>query len=197
MIVCQCNENNINIDTDTGNITLPIYKDTDTFFKYRLEDIESIHERILSVIDVICVLNINKKEIVKNYRKNIAVGFSLKLFLQTLDYEICIIQDQTQLFVNYVKFYHSSQRTYLEKLVKKIVIFSEELDNNVKKCNTEILPDNMIFSELDPSESNSLCSDIPPELEYLNTINEYSSQMNSPICDMESLLTIMEENPKK
>jgi hypothetical protein len=145
MIVIQCNENNIQLDIDTNESILPIYKDVDPFFKYRLEDIERVHERILSVIDIMNKLNTTKKEIVQNYRENIAVGFSLKLFLQTLDYEIYLIQDQIQLFINYVIFYHSSQRTYLEKLVKKIVIFTEELDDHILIYNipveTELISD--------------------------------------------------------
>lgn len=187
MMVNQCIENNIQIDEDTSKESsetvdsLPIYKDTDPFFKYRLEDIERIHERILLVIDIMCELNKNKKEIANNYRNNVAVGFSLKLFLQTLDYETFLIQDQIQLFVNYIKFYHSSQRTYLEKLAKKIALFSEELNNNVLVNNPEIQDVQV------PDESSNISLSCVPILENKEILNIESniSSDNDPCVEVD------------
>ena len=126
--------------------SFPVYKDIDPFLKYRIEDITSIHEYILKILDVINELSESKTEIIKNHRNDLSVGFSLRIFIKTLEYENLLLQNQIHLFIEYVQNYHFSQRTYLEKLSKKIVDFTKELDENI------LIPNQILPTALHPSE---------------------------------------------
>ena len=125
---------------EVPNNTLPVYKDIDPFFKYRIEDIITVHDKILEIIGIMDKLSIKKTENIQHHRENVVVGFSLRIFIQTLEYEHILIKGQIQLFIDYIQFYHSSQRTYLEKLVKKIVDFTAELEEFILIPNHELPP---------------------------------------------------------
>ena len=163
MMLIQCKENNIDVvnsselcspldvsgneghrqaSFEVPNNTLPVYKDIDPFFKYRIEDIITVHDKILEIIGIMDKLSIKKTENIQHHRENVVVGFSLRIFIQTLEYEHILIKGQIQLFMDYIQFYHSSQRTYLEKLVKKIVDFTAELEDFILIPNHELPTNN-------------------------------------------------------
>ena len=163
MMLIQCKENNLDVvnsselcspldvsgneghrqaSFEVPNNTLPVYKDIDPFFKYRIEDIITVHDKILEIIGIMDKLSIKKTENIQHHRENVVVGFSLRIFIQTLEYEHILIKGQIQLFMDYIQFYHSSQRTYLEKLVKKIVDFTAELEDFILIPNHELPTNN-------------------------------------------------------
>ena len=205
-MIFQCKENNIIIDSandvqnadelDENKSPPPVYKDIDPFIKYRLEDIKRIHERILSIIDVMNNLTTNKMENIQYYRTDVALGFSLIIFLQTLEYEISLIQGQIQLFVNYILFYHSSQRTYLEKLLKKIELFATEMQNIVLIPYIVAVSSASIacpgYSNLEYSPNitrvldNEKCSNITHDIDYYE---ENDTESFQPVLALETLYT--------
>ena len=179
MMTIQCKDNNIDVDI-SGNFTeLPVYKDVDPFIKYRIEDISTVHERIMTIIDIMDDLSLKKKENIQHHCEHMAVGFSLRIFLQTLEYENVLIKGQIQLFVDYVRFYHASQQTYLEKLVKKIEDFTNELDEFVLTPNISELFDKTT------TESREEQSDI--------VANETSSVFCTLITDSEIVEEVDDE----
>lgn len=187
MMIFQCKENNIIIDSDLQNADeldenkspLPVYKDIDPFIKYRLEDIKRVHECILSIIDVMNNLTTNKIENIQYHRTDVALGFSLNIFIQTLEYEISLIQGQIQLFVNYILFYHSSQRTYLEKLLKKIELFATEMRDIVLIPNITG-PAAMKFTD------DETCSSTIHDIDYYE---ENDTESFQPVLALETLYT--------
>jgi hypothetical protein len=148
MMTIQCKENNIDISNSytSSETAFPLYKDIDPFFKYRIEDVVMVHDKILEIVGIMDDLSTKKTENIRHHRENVDVGFSLRIFLQTLEYENILIKGQIRLHVDYIQFYHSSQRTYLEKLVKKIVDFTTELDEFI------LIPNPMVV--LEPLRSN-------------------------------------------
>jgi hypothetical protein len=149
MMTIQCKENNIDISNSStsSETAFPLYKDIDPFFKYRIEDVVAVHDKILEIVGTMDGLSTRKAENIRHHRENVDVGFSLRIFLQTLEYENVLIKGQIRLYVDYIQFYHSSQRTYLEKLVKKIVDFTTELDEFI------LIPNPMAV--LEPTRSNA------------------------------------------
>jgi len=120
-----------NADATLGEAVLPTYKDIDPFFKYRMEDVSQIHERILSIVDAMTTLSIKKTENIQHHRNNVLVGYSLNIFLHALEHENTLLKAQTQLYVNCINFYHTSQKAYLTKIVKKIEDFIREMDDAI------------------------------------------------------------------
>ena len=129
-------DNNSN-QTDNANknnpteISFPVYKDVDAFFRYRIEDIILIHQRILIIIHKLDDIYIQKEANIHDHKNNIYVGYSLSIFLNTLEYENDILKGQINLYMEYMSFYHSSQKTYLNNLLKKNTDFMCELDSNI------------------------------------------------------------------
>jgi hypothetical protein len=166
-------------ELDENKSPLPVYKDIDPFIKYRLEDIKRVHECILSIIDVMNNLTTIKMENIQYHRTDVALGFSLNIFIQTLEYEISLIQGQIQLFINYILFYHSSQRTYLEKLLKKIELFATEMQNIV------LIP-NITGTAAMKSTDDETCSSAIHDIDYYE---ENDTESFRPVLALETLYT--------
>ena len=121
------NENKSNL-TETN---FPVYKDVDPFFRYRIEDIILIHQRILIIINKLDDIYMQKEANIHDHKNNIFCGYSLSIFLNTLEYENELLKGQINLYMEYISFYHASQKAYLNNLLKKNTEFMCELDTNI------------------------------------------------------------------
>jgi len=121
------NDNKSNL-TDTN---FPVYKDVDPFFRYRIEDIILIHQRILIIINKLDDIYMQKEANIHDHKNNIFCGYSLSIFLNTLEYENELLKGQINLYMEYISFYHASQKAYLNNLLKKNTEFMCELDTNI------------------------------------------------------------------
>jgi len=121
------NDNKSNL-TDTN---FPVYKDVDPFFRYRIEDIILIHQRILNIINKLDDIYMQKEANIHDHKNNIFCGYSLSIFLNTLEYENELLKGQINLYMEYISFYHASQKAYLNNLLKKNTEFMCELDTNI------------------------------------------------------------------
>jgi hypothetical protein len=123
------------VDTENkSNLTethFPVYKDVDPFFRYRIEDIILIHQRILIIINKLDDIYMQKEANIHDHKNNIFCGYSLSIFLNTLEYENELLKGQINLYMVYISFYHASHKAYLNNLLKKNTDFMCELDTNI------------------------------------------------------------------
>lgn len=152
-----------NVATDGLNESrFPVYKDVDPFFKYKLEDIIHLHDRIMYIINKLDDIYISKKENTNNHKRDICVGYSLKIFLNTLEYENEILKGQINLYLDYILFYHNSQKKYLENLLKKTEDFVNDMDLNIF-VNTLFIEENskeyitQKYATIAPLQENAEC----------------------------------------
>lgn len=127
-----CNDNQN--DQEKRNISdnnFPIYKDIDPFFRYKIEDVISLHQRILIIVDKLDNIYRDKHENIIDHKKNVFVGYSLSIFLNTLEYENLLLKGQINLYMEYISFYHISHKSHLATLLKKNTDFLDDLDLNV------------------------------------------------------------------
>jgi hypothetical protein len=66
-----------------------------------------------------------------SYSDNTKVGMSITSFLQTLEYENTLLREQIGLYVNYLTFFHTSQKVYLTKIYEKIQGFQQEIETEI------------------------------------------------------------------
>ena len=126
----QDNRADLHID-DLNSKTYPVYKDLEPFQEYKLEDIKDIHMNILQLINRLYEkCSINEDEIGR-YNEKHTFGFSISNYLNTLGYENNLLRDQVSLFVNYVSFFHISQRKQLTRLCNRLQDFYKEVDDNI------------------------------------------------------------------
>ena len=134
--------------------TFPVYKDLEPYQEYRIEDISLLHESILNLINTLYTETQAKTETILHYNDNHKVGFSISNFLNTLTHENRILQEQITLFINYISFFHISQKKQLKKLHVRIQDFYKEVDENINM--------NYTFSIDDIIQDSSLPKAPPP-----------------------------------
>jgi hypothetical protein len=146
-MLMQCKENNIVLSKKhTETDRFPIYKDLEPFLQYNLEDIIKLHEDILSILNELYVLYINKHKNLEKQNDEFQVGMSITNYFNTLSYENSLLKEQIGLYTNYLMFYHNSQKNYFIKLLIRIKEFMRELES-------EILVDNRsIYSKMNGEE---------------------------------------------
>jgi len=132
IIINHIKESRIELSKEDLEIkSFPVYKDLEPFQEYKIEDICDIHENILYLINKLYTQSTNKNEDINNYSENHRIGFSISNFLNTLEYENRLLQEQITLYINYVSFFHISQKKQLMRLFSKIQDFQKELEENI------------------------------------------------------------------
>jgi hypothetical protein len=132
IIVTHIKENKADMDVSQLEFkTYPAYKDLEPFQEYKLEDIKDIHENILHIITELYKQTYTKEDSIQHYNENHKVGFSISNFLNTLEYENRLLREQITLYMNYVSFFHISQKKQLNRLHSRMQDFYREVDDNI------------------------------------------------------------------
>ena len=151
IILIQTAESNIDVRSSVTEFHKKYqpYKDLEPFHEYKMSDIMSLHADILKLMNYLFQHYSGKEQNVMSYSDNTKVGMSITSFLQTLEYENTLLREQIGLYVNYLTFFHNSQKIYLTKIYEKIQGFQQEIESEIlvnrhgsskpvhKKCSVE------------------------------------------------------------
>lgn len=182
IIIKFCKEH---IDNDTLNIpTFPVYKDLEPFQEYRIEDIISLHESILTLINTLHIETTKKEDAILHYNETHKVGFSISNFLNTLTHENRVLQEQISLFVNYISFFHISQKKQLKKLHTRIDEFYNEVDENININYTYSINDIEEEQETDLELLNENANEIMDKIENMNMSEDFNTSKKTPIKEL-------------
>ena len=129
IIQAQCKDNNVDILLSGENVV--VYKDLDPLLEYNLDDLVLVHKIIVDTLNKLNVLYMSKQDEINNHNSNMRVGFSVTSFISTLSYENKLLGEQICLYSDYLSFYHSSQRKYLDKALYKINTFMREIEDDI------------------------------------------------------------------
>ena len=122
---------------DIGNIdelelrTFPVYKDLEPFIQYEIDDIRSVHNTIIKFVVHLYKSSELKSYHIESYNNTHSVGFSISNFLNTLTHENDILHKQITLYVNYLSFFHISQKKQLSHLAVRLQDFCSEVDQDL------------------------------------------------------------------
>jgi len=116
---------------DNETKSFPPYKDLEPFQEYKLEDIKDIHSNILVLINKLHLQSVEKKYNIDHYNEKHHIGFSISNFINTLEFENRLLTEQTSLYINYVSFFHISQKKQLQRLFSKMNDFYKEVEDNI------------------------------------------------------------------
>ena len=129
IIHSQCRENSTNITMSSENVV--VYKDLDPFTEFSADDLVITHRIIVDTLKKLHDLYSTKQEEINDHNANMCVGFSVSSFISTLSYENKILGEHISLYCNYLSFYHSSQRKYLDNVLGKITNFMREIEEDI------------------------------------------------------------------
>jgi uncharacterized protein YjgD (DUF1641 family) len=121
--------------------SFPPYKDLEPFQEYRIEDIKEIHENILQLINKLHVFSSSKKYNIDHYNEKHRIGFSISNFINTLEYENRLTNEQISLYINYLSFFHISQKKQIQRLFYRINEFHKEINDNINVNQTFSIDD--------------------------------------------------------
>jgi hypothetical protein len=133
IILLQTAESNIEVRSVVAEFHKKYqpYKDLEPFHEYKLSDIMNLHADILKLMNHVFHYYSGKAEMVSSYSDNTKVGMSITSFLQTLEYENTLLREQIGLYINYLTFFHNSQKIYLTKIYEKIRGFQQEIETEI------------------------------------------------------------------
>jgi hypothetical protein len=178
IMVLQLREKNIPLKSITEPKKFSVYKDLDPYYPYSMNEITEIHNSIMEILLELQTYHNSLEKSAYNYSQTSHVGLSIMNFIHTLQYENMLVREQIHLYVNYLSFFHNSHNTHLQKLIRKIETFQEEMEQDI--TNTNIQP----FSQ----NSHSMNSIEPIDLECVFAITDNMK--------IDNITTILEDSDK-
>tara|TARA_Y200000002_G_C22685113_1_gene665658 strand:- start:2095 stop:2973 length:879 start_codon:yes stop_codon:yes gene_type:complete len=151
LILKYMNDNKEELDIETKHSLVPNYKDLEPYFDYGFENINLVHNNMLSSVKDMYTKVLEKDELIKEYTTKKQAGYSISNFVNTLTHENYILKSQIDLYLNYISFFHISQQKQIKRLYDNYVNFEKELDSNISSEHAfsfdDLVEENM-FDEL-------------------------------------------------
>jgi hypothetical protein len=83
----------------------------------------------------------SKKYNIDHYNETHRIGFSISNFINTLEYENRLANEQISLYINYLSFFHISQKKQMQRLYSRIQEFHKEVNDNINVNQTFSIDD--------------------------------------------------------
>lgn len=131
----------------------PVYKDLESFFEYKLEEISLVHANAIELLTVLILKLREKESLVQKYISKSQSGIRIANFINTLVYENSVLKDKIQLYTGYCDFFQNSQQKYFTKLYSKIQMLRDEIDDEISFHETPW--DNKTIQESDTLKQSS------------------------------------------
>lgn len=141
-------------------------------------------------------------EKISNYNERNRGGFSVSNFLNTMDFENMILKQQITLYVNYISFFHVSQKKQFTRLLTKLQDFDGDVEENINVNFMSSIDDiddsepmNEFYSMDDNSESDDEKDKYKDEGVNMKSNDKPtpSKQMDSNEIDVDDVIDSSEE----
>jgi len=115
----------------TTQTVLPAYKDLEPYFDYGIENVKMVHNMMLVNIKDMYNVVIEKETTISQYTSKTHAGYSISNFVNTLNHENNVLKAQIDLYLNYISFFHISQKKQIKRLYQNYNDFNKEIENNL------------------------------------------------------------------
>jgi hypothetical protein len=188
IMVLQLREKNIPLKSITESKKFSVYKDLDPYYPYSMNEITNIHNSIMEILLELQSYHNSLEKSAYNYSQTSHVGLSIMNFIHTLQYENMLVREQIHLYVNYLSFFHNSHKTHLQKLIRKIETFQEEMEEDI--TNTNIQPFSQNNNSIEPIDLECVFAITDNlKIDNITTILEDSDKI---VKDSESIIQQIE-----
>jgi len=189
IVITHCKDCNIEIKDIKIMGNVPVYQDSETNVEYKLDDLTKLHTNILAILQQLLNLYNTRKNDIQNQDDDTNVGFSITSYMETLSYENRILYEKILLYINYLRFYHSSQNGYLDKTTEKLDTFISDIDDEIlinhKSSKNVINKQIMKKVSINETQTNQFISTndtiVPKESLLENNIDENLQEENTDI----------------
>lgn len=153
LIVEFIKKNKAELDIEeTETKSFPVYKELEPFQEYKPEDIRDIHNNILFLLNNLYNKCQEKYKERDSYNEKHQVGFTISNLINTLTYEINILLQQIRLYIDYLAFFHISQKKQMKRLSMKFSEFYDDMEANLQCTTTYTIDD---IQEVDDTLSST------------------------------------------
>jgi hypothetical protein len=171
------------------HVIFPKYNDLDILQEYKLENIIEIHNEILKMLDKLYYRFKELNNGVSDYTRNQKSVFCISNFLNTLKFENVLLENQIMLYINYISFFHYSQKKTLVRLYSKMTEFNKHIDEYTN-----------IHNVISIDDINTVVSDDATNRRMTNDFynDEYNVQLcNTPISEITENNSANDKNNKE
>ena len=158
----------------------PVYKDLEPFKQYDFETIQQVHEAILVFLNTLCTHITSKDQELKTHEMTNKSGLNIDNFVMSFNYNLVVVKEKVNLFINYVVFFHTSHLKLLTRFVMKVNLMMKQVKSDINldgmsKSKRKKLLDKVLTSEdgtqilIDPSimemsdNDDAYSTDIDPQ----------------------------------
>lgn len=102
---------------------------------YKGYDIQKTNDVFINIISMIVELLDYSKIYVnelESYKKDKKSGISINNFIYTYEYKCTVLEQQIQLFLNYITFFLKLHNKYLTRFMRKLVLIYEQINRDIK-----------------------------------------------------------------
>lgn len=174
------------------HVVFPKYNDLDILQEYKLENIIEIHNEILNMLDKLYYRFKELNNGVCDYTTHQKSVVCISNFLNTLKFENVLLENQIMLYINYISFFHYTQKKTLVRLYSKMTEFNKHIDEytnihnviSIDDINTEVSDDankRRMTNDFYNDENNiQLCNSPVSEITENNSVNDKNNK-DSPL----------------
>jgi hypothetical protein len=109
----------------------PVYKDLEPFKQYEIETIQSIHEAILIFLGSLSSHILSKEQELKTHKMTNKSGLNIDNFVMSFNFNLVVMREKVNLFINYVVFFHTSHLKLLTRFVTKVKLMMSHVKSDI------------------------------------------------------------------
>jgi hypothetical protein len=155
----------LNYEKENDNIkSFPIYKDLEPLYEYSLDDINIIFNNVIILLTILNDFLLKNYEHISNYNQEYKIGFSIFNFTNTMKNENLNIENQLNLFLDFIRFFLYSHKKYIEQILFRYSELFKNIDEII--LYKDFVTPNSI-ENIDLSNNNFEIKIIEEEIELL------------------------------
>jgi hypothetical protein len=108
-----------------------IYKDTEPFAEFQIEDISLVFENVNTLISAILMKHAENESVVQQYKSRSSTGIFIGNLINTLEYDNSVLEDHANLFLKSIDFSVKTQTAYLTKMLKRFETMVNDINSEV------------------------------------------------------------------
>jgi len=159
------------LDLINDENNLLIYKDLEPYKEYGFDQIINLHELLLSILNGLSNNYLTKELKLQEYKVTNDCGLNLNNFIITYKFDIVVLKENIDLYINYLEFFHSNQVKNLKRFITKIRILCSQIDHDIK-FESKNLKKSMIENLKNDDIDNNIIDEIKDNLNDSNDDND-------------------------
>ena len=159
-----------------------VYKDLEPYKEYDFDHIINLHELLLSIINELSNYYLSKEIKFKDYQVTNDTGLNLNNFINTYKFDLIIIKENIDLYINYLEYFHANQIKNFKRFFIKISILQSQIIHDIKfesKNADKSMIENLMSDSIDGTIISEIKNDLDDDEELFDLQHLESKKINN------------------